>query len=198
MKNEHKTAITANAQESNQQGVKKTRLSKRAGWLLPALLAAAFTPLVISCPTEVETKEVEVIKEVEKEVPGPEVQVPTYPEITIPVRLFGETMNVVCPGNLMGESYTKINSAMIEIEGAIPEGSVHRNNVTNLLANKTVAIEVKKDGYPSAIEAENSYTIYVDYNRVENSDTIIGINKMLDEIFNALLMLNNRYESETL
>jgi hypothetical protein len=195
MKNENRAAIAANAQESNQQGVKKTRPSKRAGWALPALLAAAaaFIPLAISCPPEVETKEVEVIKEVEKEVP-----VPTYPEITIPVRLWTGAMYLKCPGDLMNESSSSINAAVTETEGYASDGSVSKNRIMNLVENKTVTIEVKKDGYPSAKEAEDSYTIYVDHNRVKNSDVLIGINKMSDEIFSALNKLGVRYESETL
>jgi hypothetical protein len=191
MKNETKTA--AATRESNQQDLKKPRPSKHAALTLPALLAAALT-LLTACPTEPETKE--IIKEVE--VPGPEIPGPTYPEITIPIRLFGETMNVVCPGDLMSESYTKLNDTMIDIEGAFLDGSIQKNKITNLLSNKTVTIEVKKDGYPSAIKAENSYTIYVDHNRIKNSDVVIGINTLLDEICSALIGLDDRYEDETL
>jgi hypothetical protein len=190
MKNETKTV--AATWESTQQDLKKPRPSKHAGWLLPALLAAALT-LLTACPTEPETKE--IIKEVE--VPGPEIPVPTYPEITIPVRLFGETMNVVCPGNLMGESYTKLNGAMIEIEGTLPEGGT-KNRIINLLSNKTVTIEVKNDdSFSAAVKAEDSYAVSVTYGRVQNSDETIGILTMTDEILSALSGLGDRYKDET-
>jgi hypothetical protein len=178
------TTMKKQTKTINQNSAVKTPRPKRAGKLLSLGLGVAtvFTPLAAT-GCQMETEYVDV-------------PVPTYPEITIPVRLFGKTMNVVCPGNLIGESYTKINDGMIEIEGYLPEGSGNRNKIINLLSSKTVTIEVKKDGYPSAIQADDSYTIHVGYNRVQNSDTMIDFNKMSDEILVALEFLYIRYEDE--
>jgi hypothetical protein len=150
-----------------------------------AAAVLAFAPLALTgCPTTIEYRD----------VPGPEV--PTYPEITIPIRLWTGTMYLKCPGDLMNESSSKINAAATEAEGFVSDGTVEKSKIISLLSNKTVTIEVKKDGYPSAIQADDSYTIYVNYSRVQNSDVIIDAFKMSDEIFSALKKLSTRYQDE--
>jgi predicted PilT family ATPase len=107
-------------------------------------------------------------------------------------------MYLKCPGDLMNESSSKINGVMIGIEGYFLEGSMQKNKITNLLSNKTVTIELKNDGYPSAKEAQDSYTIYVNYSRVQNSDNTIGVNTLFSEIVTALIKLEERHEEEIL
>jgi hypothetical protein len=156
---------------------------KHAGRLLTALLAGAAAFMLLAAAASCDTTTSET----------PE----TYPDITIPVRLWTGTMYLKCPGDLMNASASKINGAAIEMEGFASDGTVEKNKLIDLLSNKTVTIEVKKDGYPSATQADDSYTIYVGYNRVQNGDTLIGINKMSDEIFSALKKLSTRYQNET-
>jgi hypothetical protein len=134
----------------NQNGAVKTPRPKRAGKLLSLGLGVAtvFTPLAATgCKMETEYVD---------------VPVPTYPEITIPIRFFNETMDVTCPGNLMDESYTKLNDVMLLIETAL-NGEPAKNSNINLLHNNDVKIIVKNDGSVANCEKTGPFAMTINY-----------------------------------
>jgi hypothetical protein len=163
MKKQTKTSTTAGARAIG----RKIRAGTMAGFVAAALLAAT------GCPTEVEYKEV-----------------PTYPEITIPVRLLDKTIDVKCPGDLINESYSKINDVALLIEGG---NSVSRQNkIISLLSNKTVTLGVNRDDNSELKEASDSYTMSVGYEWLTNTGNIDTGIKLRD----TLLVLYDRYDEE--
>jgi tRNA U54 and U55 pseudouridine synthase Pus10 len=171
---------TINQQNAGKQAAKKTQRAKRAGQMLSAVMAGAavFTPLAVATGCKMETEYVDV-------------PVPTYPEITIPVRLFDKTMNVVCPGNLIGESYTKLNGAMPQTEEHLNSNLTNKNKITIFLSNNDVSIIVKTDGSVATCERiSGSFSIAVSYQWLLANSTIN------DNIETAIMSILLAMESE--
>ncbi|MDR1251971.1 MAG: hypothetical protein LBK62_07365 [Treponema sp.] len=118
-----------------------------------AAAVLAFAPLALTgCPTTIEYRD----------VPGPEVLVPTYPEITIPVRVWTSTMYLKCPGDLMNASASKINDVILSIETAL-NGDSAKSEITNLLSNNDVSIIVKNDGSVENCQKTGSFAMTINY-----------------------------------
>jgi hypothetical protein len=170
-----KTIKPANQQNAEKQSAQKTRKAKRAGKVLAAVLTgtAVFTPLALSgCPTELEYRD---------------VLVPTYPEITIPIRFFSETMNIVCPGNLMDESYTKILGAITYLEDFFNGNAIVKGNYNALLSGNEVKIVVKNDNSVANCEKTDSFTMTINYQwLLASNDTDIGV--VISPVFTEMMV----------
>jgi hypothetical protein len=154
----------------NQHGAVKTPRPKRAGKLLSLGLGVAtvFTPLAATgCKMETEYVD---------------VPVPTYPEITIPIRFFSETMDVTCPGDLIGESYTKINGAIVYMEAELTIDVISRNKILNLLSTNDVKIIVKNDGSVENCQKTGPFAMTMDYQWLKTSNVSVIGDIMIDTL----------------
>jgi hypothetical protein len=130
----------------NTQTAKAGHRAKHAGRVLPVLLAGAAAFMLLAAAASCDTTEV-----------------PTYPEITIPIRFFSETMNIVCPGNLMDESYTKILGAITYLEDFFNSNAIVKGEYNALLSGNEVKIAVKSDNSVADYEKTDSFTMAINY-----------------------------------
>jgi hypothetical protein len=175
MKKEQRVCFGFAGLDQEHQGNQSKKINNvlsAAAAVLLALLAAG-TPLAVTgCP--VETEYVTEYKEV-----------PTYPEITVPVRLVGKSIQVKCPGNLLSDSYSKIDAAIYDIEIFVETQAPLKNRLFNFLsANNDVQITVKNDGSVQDCERFESKTILVNYEWLVSTSTVA--NDIFDKIFIAL------------
>jgi hypothetical protein len=118
-----------------------------------AAAVLALAPLALTgCPTEIEYRD----------VPGLEVLVPTYPEITIPVRLWTGTMYLKCPGDLMNASSSKINDVILVMEAAL-NGHSAKNEITSLLSGNDVSIIVNNGGAVENCQKTGPFAMTINY-----------------------------------